>query len=354
MGLFNNPMEAPWSFKKKSSLLFWLIFTSGSVYCAEESLYTTTNLPKFVCYIMGLAIISTATFCLYLIRNATSDGFVQGRKVKLVLGIIFFPIFWFFIVAANTHYIFFQMSVEKMRLKELTVVNNNFDLAKNKFFSEIDSLNRNYDLQVENEISNLISEITNPGNPGHDKETDKILIRIGELTGGNVVLESRPPSPNNRDALREYANRNADKIRKIKEKNLQICITSKDKVSQILDENKNVRNELNETISNFEKTSEGEKKNALRRSYDLYDKVYKLISDILIPVHSETLKVDIASYKLPSIAPSIDIEDISSAWKFFFKGLYSAKFFWSIVLAMIIDIASFMFWYFGVLSKEEN
>jgi len=347
-------MAARLTFKQKTSFVFWLIFTLGSIFCAAQSLYRSTGVEKLICYVGATAILATATLCLTLVKESTSEGYVARRKLKLYAGTLVFFLEWIFIVMANTHYIYFQMSSDRMRLSELNAVKKNFDLTRNTVINQIDSMSANYSTKIDNEIDNLKTEITNPYNPGHATKTDSILKRIEILIGDNADLMTNPPSPSNIAGLRIYADLNADKIRRIRDNNLATCKARKNEIESFFIDTNNIKTfeAIETTIEKFELIDELEKRNILRNSYTLFDKICKAISDISIPLGKNTLIIDIAKYKLAEIPPSIDMEDIATAWKQFFQSP-NARFIWSIILALIIDVACFMFWYFGVLSKED-
>ena len=167
---------------------------------------------------------------------------------------------------------------------------------------------------------------------------------------------TNPPASSDRNGLRIYADLITDKIREIRDNNLANCKKKKDEIAAVFaDENNRMTlKALDTDVKDFELIGELEKRNTLRNSYALFDKVCKMISDMAIPLGKNTLKVDISAYKLNEIPPSIDIEDIATAWRYFFDDLHNARFIWSIILAMVIDIACFMFWYFGVLSKKDD
>ena len=355
MAILRNPMEAPWSFKQKTSFVFWFIFTLASIYCAAQSLNKTANIDLWICYIIATAIIATATLCLTLVKEATGEGYVSRRKLKLYAGILIFLFAWSFIVAANTHYIYFKMTVDRIRLSELTTVLKNFELVQNKVINQIDTMTSNYSVRIDNEIDNLKTELTNPFNPGHAEKTDSILKRIEILIGDNADLMTNPPNSGDRDGLRKYADLSADKIRRIRDNNLANCNQKKNEIIAVFTDNNNqiTLKTLEKDVADFELIGAFEKRNTLRKSYTLFDKVCKLISDIAVPLGKNTLRVDISKYKLDETPPSIDIEDIATAWRYFFINPQNARFIWSIILAMVIDIACFMFWYFGVLSKED-
>lgn len=349
-----NPMDEELTLRQKVSVICWGIFSITSTYCAAQSLHNSTTQEKWICYVVGGAIVATASLGLYQIKRASDEGFVKRRSLRLIVGSFIFLLSWLFILAANTHFIYFKMAVDRTRLNELNTVNTNFDLIKNKAFTEIDTMTSSYSKQIDNEIENLKTEITNPYNPGHAQKTDSILKRIEILIGDNADLMSNPPPPNDKNALRVYADRNAEKIRRIRQNNIEPILDAKKKIESyfVNAENMNTIKALNYSIKNFYNIDENSKKSALRNSYTLFDKVYKAISDLSISLGKRRLTIDVSRYQLSEIPPSIDMEDIATAWKMFFKDFHNARFVWSIILAMVIDVACFAFWYFGVLSED--
>src|ERR1044072_6904002 len=127
MGLFRNPMEAEYTFKQKTSFVFWAIFSISSIHCSAQSINKTYSLDQWLSYVIATAIVAGATLCLFLIKRSMDEGYVERRKLKLFLGFPVFLILWFCIVAVNTHFIYVKMTGDRMRLSELNTVRKNFD-----------------------------------------------------------------------------------------------------------------------------------------------------------------------------------------------------------------------------------
>jgi len=356
MGVFSrNPMGDKWTLSKIVSFVCWVIFSVTSIHCAAQSLYQSTGQEIWVCYVVGGSIVAVASLGLRLVKRSFDEGFVSIRRLRLVAGSFIFLFPWLFILAANTHFIYFKMAVERNRLSELNNVRTNFDLVRVKAINQIDTMSAGYATRVENEILNLKAEINNRNNPGHANKTDEILLRIEVLIGDNADLMTNPPSSKDRNGLRLYADETAEKIRAITKNNLKKCQDEKREIESFftMRENTETLLLLDSSIRKFFVLDENTKKTALRESYTLFDKLCKAITAIAIPLGKNVLTIDVEMYKLSAIPPSIDMEDIATAWKLYFEQPKNQRFIWSIILALVIDVACFSFWYFGVLSEED-
>ncbi|HEU4508392.1 MAG TPA: hypothetical protein VFR78_09165, partial [Pyrinomonadaceae bacterium] len=89
MRLFRrNPLDEPWSTKRKIYFLLYLIFFGASVWASGESLQRTTTLPKVFCYLVAFGVLALASLCLKLVRDSFSRGPEPARALKLSFGVL--------------------------------------------------------------------------------------------------------------------------------------------------------------------------------------------------------------------------------------------------------------------------
>jgi hypothetical protein len=354
MGIFGrNPLDEPWSNKKKVYFLLYAMFFAASVWASGESLHRSTTLPKVFCYLVAFGVLALASLCLKLVRDSFSRGPEPARGIKLFFGILGFLIAWLAILSANTHNIYYVMTVDKQRQQELRNVKNQLDLVEAKSDTAFNSAKSAFSNNIGREIGNLKAELLNPNNLGHGPKTDEIVTRIEGMLGNEVDLQSNPPT--DQAGLRRYSNDLAEKIRMMTDGKLK---TVDEKINQLnaflrKAEYQNTQNNLDDLIANYRTKSNEELNQGLRNSYSTYKKTQEYIDQL----YSEPLIKNNASLsieRLPEVPISIESEAIAFVWWQFFKGDLPrvSLFLWAIGIGFIFDFTCFMFWYFGVLSEE--
>lgn len=354
MRLFSrNPLDEPWSTKKKVYFLLYAIFFAASVWASGESLQRSTTLPKVFCYLVAFGVLALASLCLKLVRDSFSRGPESARGLKLFFGTLGFVVAWLAILTANTHNIYYVMTVDKQRQQELRNVKNQLELVEDKSVAAFNSAKTKFSNSIEREIGNLKAELLNPTNQGHGPKTEEIITRIEQMLGTEVDLQTNPPT----DALglRRYTTDLADKIRVMTKARLK---TVDEKINQLnaflqREEYHNTQRNLDDLIANFRNTSEEQITQGLRNSYSIYAKTQEYIGQLYSePLIRENATLSIA--RLPEVPTSIESEAIAFVWGQFFKGELPrvSLFLWALGIGFIFDFTCFMFWYFGVLPEE--
>ncbi len=272
MGFFGTSLDERWTTERKIYLLLYAIFFAASVWASGESLARSTDLPKVFCYILAFGVLALASLCLKLVKTSVSRGYVSARSIKLLFGILVFIIAWLAILSANTHNIYYVMTIDKQRQQELRNVKNQLELVEDKSISSFNSAKTKHSNDVEKEIENLKGELLNPNNKGYGEETDKIVTRIGNKVGSNINLPTKPPT--DRVGLRKYADDLAEKIREMEKRKLQ---TVDEKISQLntflhQEEYQNTKKNLEDSIANFDAKSSKQITQTLRNSFSTYKK----------------------------------------------------------------------------------
>ncbi len=354
MRLFGkNPLEEPWSTKRKMYFLLYAIFFAASVWASGESLNRSTTLPRVFCYLVAFGVLALASLCLKLVRDSFSKGPEQARALKLSFGILGFAIAWTAILSANTHNIYYVMTVNKQRQKELEHIRNQLELVQDKSIASFKSAKTAFTANIEREIGNLKAELLNPNNQGHGPKTDEIVTRIEGMLGSEVDLQTNPPT--DQAGLRRYATDLADKIRLMRDEKLR---TVDEKINQLnaflkKDDYQNTQKTLNQLIKNYRTTSEDEIIQGLRDSHSTYSKTQEYIDQL----YSEPLirnNANLVIERLPEVPISIESEAIAFVWGQFLRGAIPqlSLFLWALGIGFIFDFTCFMFWYFGVLPED--
>jgi hypothetical protein len=354
MRLFSrNPLDEPWSAKRKIYFLLYAIFFATSVWATGESLRRSTTLPRLFCYVVAFGVLALASLCLKLVRDSFSRGPEPARALKLFFGTLGFIIAWLAILSANTHNIYYVMTVDKQRQQELRNVKNQLDLVEDKSNAAFNSAKTTFSSNIEREIGNLKAELLNPNNLGHGPKTDEIVTRIEGMLGNEVDLQTNPPT--DRAGLRTYTTDLAEKIRAMTNGKLR---TVDEKIKQLdaflkKEEYQNTQNNLDDLIANYGTKSEQELTQGLRNSYSTYKKAQEYIDQL----YSEPLiknNANLSIERLPEVPVSIESEAIAFVWGQFFKGEIPkpSLFLWALGIGFIFDFTCFMFWYFVVFPEE--
>ncbi len=354
MRLFgSNPLDEPWSTRKKIYFVLYAIFFAASVWASGESLHRSTTLPKVFCYLVAFGVLALASLCLKLVRDSFSKGPEHARALKLLFGLLGFAIAWTAILSANTHNIYYVMTVDKQRQQELRLVKNQLELVQDKSVSAFYSAKTEFSSNIEREIGNLKAELLNPNNQGHGPKTDEIITRIEVLLGNEVDLQTNAPTE--RVGLRQYTTDLAEKIRIMTAGKLKVVDEKINQLNLFLnkDEYHNTQNVLDHLITNYRTVSENEIIEGLRNSYSTYSKTQEYIDQLYSePLIRNNANLDLK--KLPEVPISIESEAIAFVWGQFFRGELPrlSLFLWSLGIGFIFDFTCFMFWYFGVLPEE--
>lgn len=346
-------MDEPWSTKRKIYFLLYAIFFGASIWASGESLHRSTTLPRVFCYLVAFGVLALASLCLKLVRDSFSKGPEHARAVKLSFGLLGFTIAWIAILSANTHNIYYVMTIDKQRQQELRHVKNQLELVEDKSITAFNSAKTVFSSNIEREIGNLKAELLNPNNQGHGPKTDEIVTRIEGMLGNEVDLQTNPPT--DQAGLRRYANDLANKIRVMTNGKLTTVDEKINQLSMFLrkDEYQNTQNTLDYLITNYRTASENEITQGLRNSYSTYSKTQEYIDQL----YSEPLIKDNAPLlieRLPEVPVSIESEAIAFVWGQVFKGEIPrlSLFLWALGIGFIFDFTCFMFWYFGVLPED--
>ncbi|MGF1533690.1 MAG: hypothetical protein ACFCUI_08295 [Bernardetiaceae bacterium] len=323
-----------------------------SIWASGESIARSFALPKFVCYVFAFVMVAGAAFGLTLIKRGLGRG-DDGYVFKIIFGLGAFLFLWMTSLLSNTHNFYYVGAVDNIRNNELRGIKNRLELIDSKGINAFERAREEFRSQVEAEIENFKNQITNLGDPGRGPKAEKIIIRIERLLETELT-ELNPPG-SGLPALRKYADQYADLIRGI----LNAKLENIDKNIKALKENINTpeyqRNlESIQMMIDAEPRPEPALKKVLRDGYALFNKLFEYIEDIFrSPFLKERTNAELTLEPLPSTPESIDLEHIANSWSRILSGQYDQSRFWiALIFALVIDIASFVIWYYGVLTKE--
>ena len=198
-----DPLENTASWSGRLAVLLYSVFLTTSVWATGESIARTTSLPKIFCYIVALAFLAGASFCLAIIHRSLSSGYVRARGLLLVIGLIGFLFLWLISFTSNAHNFYFVSSIDTLRRSEVGEVLDRLTVIGPKTTIAAHTAKEDMKGEIEAIIEKMKSEIFNPGNPGAGPDTEKVLAEIEEILQREVQRLDVPPR---RDlaALRKY------------------------------------------------------------------------------------------------------------------------------------------------------
>ncbi len=350
-----NPLEAGWTRGQAISFVLYAIFTAASVWATGESIWRTTLLPRTFCYIIGLAALLGAATCLMLIKQAFSPGYEPRRALLAIVGFIGFLFLWFVSLTSNTHNFYFVMAADDLRREEAATVQSALNLLRDKALVAGDAARESFREELEALILKMKAEITNPGDPGHSVETEKVIAQIEALLQREVQRLDRPGT--GMSGWEVYANSMADQVRSLSDTRMREIDSSLASISAYLERPKygavltQVSDALDQGIHNMEIL---DLKELLRTAFSTYNEAVDLVKQgFELPelARRSTLSLQ----ELPSVPGSIRLENIASSWKDFLSGKFETWKFWlSLLWAITLDVAAFILFYFGVLRREDS
>lgn len=354
MSLRSNPLDKGLTKKQIFSSTLYIVFLSVSVWATGESISRSTDLPKVICYIMGLAAILGASVCLTLIKQSFSrGGHVSNRSSLFTIGIVGFLFLWLVSLTSNTHNFYYVSVINDLRQNELRVVRKQFELIQSNSLTSFELAKEEFRNEVESEITNMKYEIQNIGNPGRGNMTDSIIIRIEKLLEREVDDLDLPPI--SRIGRNLYADQLSNKIRDLLDDKLLSIEARINEMQNFLNKKKyqSIIIQVDETIDNSYNINVNEIKSILRNSYSYYSECYNYVVELFqSPFLQERTQLNLV--KLDDVPESIQLENIARSWENFLSGKFeSLHFYLALIWALTIDVACFILFYFGVLPKED-
>lgn len=349
-----NPLERGLGFK---GLLYWtlyLVFLGASVWATAESIARTVSLPNVFCYIISIAFLSGASFCLALVKKSLSPDYVRARVPLLVIGLIGFFFLWLISFTSNSHSFYFVSTVDDIRRSEVGDVLDKLRLIQSKASFAVETAKDALRAEVESKIKNMKSEILNPGDPGSGIETERIIVEIENLLESEIQSLDRPSG--GLPGLKRYADAMASQIREILEVKLAEIDRSAARVNEYVSSSdfSDAQLRLAEALKVVSSRNDPDRiKELLRSTFELYNRGVDFITQAfekpLLSKYIPTVE------KLPEVPRSIRLENIAAAWKDFLGGHFEPYKFWlSVLWSIALDLAAFILFYFGILAKPDD
>jgi hypothetical protein len=360
MGLFFNTLDGPLTGKKFIGIIVYLILACISIWATSESLKTSFDVPLFIAYLIGTAFILAMAQLLSIMKDMIEDR--RGKIFIFIFIILSFFSLWGVILATNSHKLFTQLKLYDIRKHEMDIAIIELENIENNSRSIGKQVIGDYKYFVTSRIQDYKKEVTNPENRGHGKVADLLKGRVeGSMPGSSFTLPSGRAG--DKESSRKLANEMAimmtDELNtrvvtmEDQLKNLSNC-SEQDKLRRIIDSLRVLNNYDTDFSSN-------KVKQAISDAHEYYNQMYECYSDGLIQSIGSVKEFANArklQNKLELPVPSIELEKISALKKFVTEypkekpGFYINSFWISVLIAFVLDLCSFIIFYFIILKED--
>lgn len=334
-------------FLKIFAAVMFVAFAAVSCWSTTESLFLTmenAQIPKWVFWVATVGLFVLTSYCTKLVVDSLNPNIiVEGRKPKLVLGILGVVLFWLlFSMPTNAHTFFYKQMAKDTAVEELTNMRGDLASVTNEASARQywDNKWNDFDTKVKAALKNLDGEIRSAKEPGFGQKAEKYLRDIEDLFDlkqGTIRREktsSTNPAEINRvclyynDIVTDYLSNEKAKHDQKAQAAIDNFVNDNAKATALL-------SKIDKNLSDLEK--DGMKKEVVLKQ-----------SRAIIKEGAALLHRDEESSR------SKRLTNVIKVWGDYFHGeLHTDSTLWYwILLAVIVDVAAFAF--FVIAFKKEN
>ena len=352
------------NYVKIFSFLAFLLFGGVSCWATAESLHMLlASWPKIFCYLVAMGFFVVASIGTKLIVDSLNQKiYVEGRPGKLIGGIILVLIFWLATsMPTNTHTFIYRNVISERVNNDVDVTMGYLeDVVKNTVnVEDCEALKAERQAAVRTYQNLVVSEVQQPQDPGSGPQVEKILNEMEAKYGENYKIRPYRSKGNIRSQQEintainyyneQFNNLIGNIIPQYYDKNIKR--PNETKLNQAAEAYEDLA-ALKEKIGADKKSKGASKKKAvnLNSSEDMHDIVIPIINSGYQAVGSNSDMVrlkagDEAKYKAdPVVTETQRMTSIFEVWGDYMAGKFNGHgFFWWILLAVLIDIAAFIF-----------
>lgn len=326
---------------------------------SESFMLLLPSLPGFVAWIVTFAFFLIASFGSKLIVDSFNKNiYLEKRGTKLIFGVIILVFFWLLCsMPTNTHTFFYRSYVDQKVSTDIS--NTQGYLAQIKNNTKIDQQIQKKKTELENQVNvrlgELKAEIENEANPGFGEKSKEILASFAEILGvakiDPLTFKGSSLSRQGRQTLYEAYRR---------------------KILTLMDSKKqNIENALMPTNKDYRKVASTDYKNLDHVKQYIQDETLVLTNPKDVQTVCNQLNAGyntIKTYKDFVSFQSADDENrftepnpetrvkrllnVYDVWNDFLHGEYPGSFIFWIMISILVDIASFIF--FDLAFKKED
>lgn len=347
------------NFKKILYLVFFAALALISCWATSESLMLLLpSFPAAAAWAITIAFFLIASIGSKLIMDSfNKDIYLERRGTRLVGGIVIVIFFWLICsMPTNTHTFFYRSYVDQKVGTDIS--NTQGYLAQIKNNTKIEQLIQKKKTELENEVNvrlgELKAEIENEANPGFGEKSKEILASFADILGvakiDPLTFKGSALSKQGRQTLYE---------------------AYRQKIITLMDsKKKNIENALMPSNKEYRRVAATDYKNLELLKQYIQDGTLVLTNPADIKTVCDKLNTGyntIKTYKDYVSFQSVDDEkrftepnpetrvkrllNVYDVWKDFIMGEYPGSFLFWILISILVDIASFIF--FGLAFKKE-
>lgn len=355
-------------FAKLFALVVFVAFMLISCWATVESLHLLLpSWPVPIFWIATLGIFFLASWgSKKIIDSFNQNLIIDHRGMHLLGGILMLLVFWVaFSLPTNTHTFFYRSVVMEVLSKDLTDTKNQLEkLDDDNLATEIVTRDaQNYKTKIDGLWGQLKAEIMNPGNPGWGPVAEQAAINLEKELGAKLqrVTFKTTTQAGRRQVVRVLEPIVEDLTKSAIESKYLTRLYNVVKHKNKIDIKKNlyainkIQKKINENPSAaHEEPTEGTNL-VLTNSYRLISNYTDAVANefgATDPEKIKTLQDETAAYK-GNVTKTARLRSVVDVWKDYFSGLWSGQgfLFW-VLLAALVDIAGFFFYYLAFKKNE--
>lgn len=343
------------------SLLFYLVLAGYSCYATEKSVHLLFySIPQVVVWMITIAFFIMASIGSAIFVEAIgSKNFVENRSLKLWGGLALVLVFWLLTsLPTNTHTFFYEARIGGVVNSDIKQTNEYLDQIinkgpKNGKPTALDSIGT----EINNNVSKFSSKFSDEihgkgisGNIGTGTIAQQYLDSIAKYTGIKNQIEAKHYDKYTDDIAQQYL----DKI----DEDLKHALSSHSITNEDVDKAKKIKNDLN-TLSDslsLRIATNTLKDSEVHQASEVIKEGYNLIftKNGFLNFKSDE---DIEIYtKNPEIGQT-RTEELRSVYKVvqdFFQGKLPADIWQYLLIAILVDIAAFIFFDIFYSTLKQN
>ena len=349
--------------KRILSAIAFLALAAFSCYWTAESLYiwepSITHIGSWLIAVMFYVVASLCfgRFVKSFDRHAAfGDGPFKSRGGYLVFGLLGLLVFWLlFSLPTNTHTLLYRSSIRNVITTDLERTDGYLKALKDNN-ARINAINEEYERiesAVNSTLKNMEVEKSDKRNEGIDKKYEKLVCDLEDILG-MTIQRIQYPGTNQKEWQRthsEYRKRAYDKLaikreqadRKIEE--IRRLMNS-EKLSALIDRDQIAMSEI-DSMSGVNNSTINSAIEDLINDY-AYIKTY---SEYITFKNDEDKDLYTRDGAMPEAKAMLSVPDV---WRdFLTTDKYRGHgFIWWVLLALLVDLAAFIF--FDIAAKNDN
>lgn len=355
-------------FVKFFSLVVFIAFMGISCWATVESLHLLLpSWPIPIFWIATLGIFFLASYGSKMIVDSfNQDLIIDHRGGHLLGGLVMLLIFWVaFSLPTNTHTFFYRSVVMEILSKDLTDTKNQLEqLEDDNIATEIVTRDaQNFRTKIDGLWGQLKAEIMNPGNPGWGPVAEQCAINLEKELGAKLqrVTFKTTTQEGRREVVRVLEPIVEDLTQSAIESKYLTRLYNVVKHKNKLDIKKNLY-AISKIQTRINEDPKAAHKEPTEGTNLVLTNSYRLISNYTDAVENEfsttnpdeisNLKAQTDSYK-GNVTKTARLRSVVDVWKDFFAGVWTGQgfLFW-VMLAALVDIAGFFFYYLAFKKNE--